>query len=135
MLALEVKIDGVVFAIASVSDWYSLGLRITALRGDPEAPAVSARTDHVELSVSGSAQENSHEVFEHLRWGNADLGLGSEVQIRVIDTKEHTSPLRRYRSDREVQEEPFTQEEIREMRRKTYLELKQEFEGSAEDTL
>jgi hypothetical protein len=37
--------------------------------------------------------------------------------------------VKRFRSDHEVQENPFTEEEMREMRYNDYLNLKEEFEG------
>ena len=48
--------------------------------------------------------------------------------VTVVDTDHPDPPTKRYRSDKEVQENPFTEEELKEMRRQDYLELKKEFE-------
>ncbi len=40
-------------------------------------------------------------------------------------------PIKRYRSDNEVQESPFTEVEWKEIRRKDYESLKKEFELDA----
>jgi hypothetical protein len=49
------------------------------------------------------------------------------VVVTLVDTTAPDAPFKRYRSDRDVQEDPFTVDEIREMRLQTYLELKKEF--------
>ena len=48
--------------------------------------------------------------------------------VEIVDTDEIDAPVKRYRSDQEVQENPFTDEEWREMRYNDYLQLKEEFE-------
>jgi hypothetical protein len=48
----------------------------------------------------------------------------------VVDTLEVDEPKNRYRSDAEHQENPFTEEEWRDMRYKDYLQLKAEFEAN-----
>ena len=131
MLALQVEIDRQLLAVAGVDDWGLLSLHVTANRGDPSAPAPSARIDRIDLSVGGMTDSNEHGTAEHIRWGSCDLKVGSVVTLKIVDTNDVTPPIRRYRSDRQVQEEPFTPEEIREMRWQSYLELKQEFEGGS----
>jgi hypothetical protein len=132
MLALQVEVDSQLFAVAGAEDWGLLSLHVTANRGDPSAPAVSARIDYIDLSVGGMTESNEHGVTEHIRWGRHYLKVGSVVTLRIVDTNDVTPPIKRYRSDRQVQEQPFTPEEIRDMRRQSYLELKQEFEGGSE---
>ncbi len=67
----------------------------------------------------------------HFRWPRLDLEVGSVVTIEVIESEEPTPPKKRYRSDAEVQENSFTDDEIREMRYQDYLALKAEFEGNS----
>lgn len=55
--------------------------------------------------------------------------LGDKVEIEIVSTEDVTPPMKRYRSDREVQESPFTEDEECEMRYENYLELKKEFES------
>jgi hypothetical protein len=50
------------------------------------------------------------------------------VTIRLIETETPDEPKRRHRSDHEVQELPYTVEEMRQMRYEDYLMLKAEFE-------
>ena len=57
-----------------------------------------------------------------------DLSVGDKVQVEVVETIDIDKPKKRFRSDNEVQEDPFTEEEAREMRYQDYLELKKEFE-------
>ena len=61
--------------------------------------------------------------------GMDDLAVGDKVEIEVVETIEIDQPKKRFRSDHEVQEDPFTEEEAREMRYQDYLELKKEFEN------
>lgn len=129
MLALQVEVDDELFTLAGAEDWGLLSMHISANRGDPNAPAESARTDHIELSVGGLAEANSASISEHIRWGRRELQLGSKVTLRVVETSSPSVPIKRYRSDREVQEQPLTEEEIHQMRWNSYLELKKEFEG------
>jgi len=56
------------------------------------------------------------------------LAIGSQVGLRIVDIDATDAPTVRHRSDREVQEPAFTEEEMREMRYRDYLELKKEFE-------
>jgi predicted RNA-binding protein len=58
-----------------------------------------------------------------------DLELGDKIEIEIGDIQKIDLPKKRYRSDKEVQENPFTDEEWRELRYKDYLDLKKEFEG------
>lgn len=51
------------------------------------------------------------------------------MEVEVIETDDITEPRKRFRSDHQVQEDPFTEEEAREMRYQDYLELKKEFEN------
>lgn len=129
MLALEVEIDGERFVVAGSEDWGLLSVILTAQRGTPDAPAVSARTDSVDVRVGGLTERDGSGQTHHLRWGNKELRLGSRVSVRVIEVDQADTPIKRYRSDAQVQENPFTDNEIREMRWKEYLELKKEFEG------
>jgi hypothetical protein len=128
MLALQVEVDGQHLAVAGVADWALLSAHITANKGDPKASAESARADRIDLSVGALSQPDSESISHHLRWGTFDLRAGSRVLITIVETNEPDAPIKRYRSDREVQENPFTEEETREFRWKDYLELKKEFE-------
>jgi len=70
-------------------------------------------------------------VAYHVRWRGRDLTVGSRVTVSIVDTGHPDPPVKRYRSDKEVQESSFTEEELKEMRRQDYLELKKEFDDGS----
>ena len=78
-------------------------------------------------SYAATAQPTVEGLF---RWkaGVPLAGGPYSASGEVIDTENPNEPARRYRSDREMQESPFTETELRELRYKEYLELKAEFE-------
>lgn len=131
MLALHVEVDGKKFVLAGVQDWSLLALHLVADRRDPGAPAKSARTDSLELAVRGFTQKNSDDEAFHLRWPGKELDIGTKIVVTLVETDNPDPPIKRYRSDAKRQESPFTEEELREMRLQTYLELKKEFESGA----
>jgi hypothetical protein len=132
MLALKVEVDGQPFAIAGVEDWALISAHITASRGNPTASNDFARSDRIQLSVGGLSIPDAQSLSHHLRWGNVDLALGSSVRLTFLETDRPEPAKKRYRSDSSVQENPFTEEEMRAMRRKDYEALKKEFGGGGE---
>jgi hypothetical protein len=125
MLAFEVSIDGQAPVVAGVEDWSILFLHVTARRaGNPG----TGDKDRVEASVGGLSLSDAANVSHHFRWSEKSLDIGSVVSIRVVDALEVDAPAKRYRSDREVRESPFTEEEWRRMRYNDYLALRKEFE-------
>ena len=130
MLALKIEIDGDPVVIAGVEDWSLLAVHITGSRGDATAPVVSARPDDVRYSVGGLTQPDSSGVCHHFRWKDRTLAVGSKVSVPVVDVDAADPPVKRFRSDAQVQENAFTDEEWRGLRYQDYLELKKEFEGS-----
>jgi hypothetical protein len=53
--------------------------------------------------------------------------------INIVETDQPDPPVRRYRSDRKVQESPFSDEEIEQMEREDYERLKAKFEPGEGD--
>jgi hypothetical protein len=49
----------------------------------------------------------------HLLEPRRSLKVGDEVTIRLMEVSTADPPIKRYRSDREAQESPFTDEELR----------------------
>jgi hypothetical protein len=129
MLAFEVEIDGKPIVLAGIEDWSILALHITGSRSKDTDQVEKALADEVRFSVSGLSRPDASGVRHHFRWGNADLRFGSKVLVTVVETERPDPPAKRYRSDKEIQENPFTEEELREMRRQDYVTLKKEFEG------
>ena len=126
MLAFRVEIDGERPLVAGVDDWSILALHVNAVRADKGGSA----EDELFFSVGGLTTENSEGVSHHFRWPRVPLKIGSTVIVTLTETNSADTVAKRYRSDKEVQEDPFTEEEAREMRRQDYLVLKKEFEGS-----
>lgn len=125
MLAFEIMINGEKVLAAGVEDWDLIHADIMARRAKE-----AIESDEYELSVGGLPQQIEDGKLEHIRWGRTELKLGDQITIRLIETDAADPPIRRYRSDRQVQEEPFTEEEILEMQKETYIELKKKFEGT-----
>ena len=55
--------------------------------------------------------------------------VGDEVSITIVETETVDKPIKRYRSDKSVQEDPFTEEELFELQKKDYLRLKELFKN------
>jgi hypothetical protein len=128
MLAYEIEIDGKKYLTAGVEDWSILSLHVTASRAEENS---KVRDGYLECSVGGLTVPDGEGVRHHFRWTNAPLNIGSRISIKVVETSNVDPPKNRYRSDAKIQENPFTEEEIREMRYRDYLELKAEFEKEA----
>jgi len=131
MLAFRVEVDGELAHIAGVADWSILAMHITASRGDATAPVESARQDSTRYSVGGLSQPDESDICQHFRWQERELVIGSTVCVEVVETDAPDPVIKRYRSDAQVQENPFTDAEMRALRFQDYIALKKEFEGAA----
>lgn len=124
MLALEVVLNGGKSLLAGFEDWDMLTAFLRAQR--------AGRThvkNEFELNVHGLAQPQTDGVYEYVRWQSLQLAVGDELVLRLVDVSEADPPIKRYRSDKTVQENPFTDEELEEMERQNYRRLKKKFEG------
>ena len=127
MLAFVVEIDGKPVARAGLEDWALLSLTVTASRDRGEGNG-----DDLRLRLGGLTLPDRDNVYHHVRWGEAEtlLSIENQVVLRIVDTDVVDTPAHHYRSDREVQESSFTEDEIRQLRYRDYLELKEEFESN-----
>jgi len=123
MLAMVISINGEEIQVAGEDSCELLHADILAMR----KPNVDE--SEYTIGVSGLPDQREKGKHEHLRWRRSHFKVGDEISIRLVDASEADAPLKRYRSDSTVQENPYTDEEIREMQMRTYLSLKKKFEG------
>lgn len=121
MLTYEVVINGEKITLAGIADWTVMSVIVSAGRCDG-----GDDVNHT-LDIGGMSRDRE-DGAHHVRWKAPEIGLGTEILIKILDSDQPDIPAKRYRSDSEVQENPFTEEEIREMRYRDYLEMKAEFE-------
>ena len=126
MLAFELFVDDRRICLAGMEDWAVMSVILSAVqpREDRERP----RTSELNISAGGLSETDASGAAYHARWGKVDLQVGSKVVINLVDTDQPDPPIRRYRSDREVQESPYTDEEWEQMEREDYQRLKAKFE-------
>ncbi len=125
MLALRIYINGEYVVTAGQEDWCVLAMHLSATRRED---AVTDR--NLRFSVGGLSKLNEQGFRQHFRWQERELTEGDKVEIEIVESEEVTEPKKRFRSDHEVQESSFTDEEAKEMRYQDYLELKKEFDVS-----
>ncbi|MCF1458541.1 MAG: hypothetical protein LPH21_13565 [Shewanella sp.] len=126
MIALKIIVNGKYCATAGQEDWSVLASHVSATRPPPDKDG----EETIRFSVGGLSQFNEEGIAHHFRWKEINLEPGDKVEVEVTETAEVDPPVKRYRSDSEVQEDPFTEEEMREMRYQDYLELRKEFENT-----
>lgn len=124
MIALKIYINDEYVVTAGQGDWSVLTMHISAVRGE----VGDSGNQNLQFSAGGLSQKNQDNFCEHFRWPERKLKIDDKVHVEVVETDMIDIPKNRFRSDSEVQENPFTEEEWREMRYKDYLELKKEFE-------
>lgn len=125
MIAFKIILNGKDVVIAGQEDWSVLAMHVSATLNKNESPS----DGYVRYSVGGLSKPNSDGISQHFRWPEIDLSVGDKVEVEVVNTTDIDQPRKRFRSDHTVQEDPFTEEEAREMRYRDYLELKKEFEN------
>lgn len=126
MIALKLSVDGDELLTAGVEDWSLVNAQVLAMRSEPNS---EVRDGYIELAAGGLTMPDNENIRYHFRWPRVELPVGSVVTIEIVESENPTPPKKRFRSDAEVQENPFTDEEMREMRYQDYLNLKAEFEG------
>jgi hypothetical protein len=131
VIAFQVEIDGKQIVLAGVEDWSILALHMTGSRSKDTDQVENTPADEVRFSVGSLSRPDTSGVRHHFRWKNEDLRVGSQDVIKVVETEHPDPPVKRYRSDKEIQENPFTDDKMRAMRRQDYEALKKEFEGGS----
>ena len=120
MLAFDIEIDGKRWLLAGVENWKLLHLQLTSSRYVlPEETSVSVSATY-EADKSGA---------NNARWApSPNLSIGSKIIVTLVDTDKADKPMRVYRYDEHVQDNPFTPEEEERMEREEWLRLKAKFE-------
>ncbi len=124
MIAFRVSINGGVSIVGSQADWAVLTAIVTAIRNND----ASDTAEQIQVSLGGLSRRSLCGFAEHFRWPELSVQVGDRVEIDIIETENPNEPAKRFRSDREIEESPFTEAELRELKYKEYLELKAEFE-------
>jgi hypothetical protein len=130
MLAFELFVDDERICLAGMEDWAVMSVILSAVRSG-QRPDGQPREGKLDVHVGGLSEDDPDGVAHHARWARIDLATGSRVSVNVVETDHPDPPARRYRSDREIHESPFTDEEIEEMEREEWLRLKAKFEPQA----
>jgi hypothetical protein len=126
MLAFDVYVDGERACLAGIADWSLISAHVTALRDDNQGVE---QIESLDLYVGGMTQPDAEGVAHHVRWGQRmAFQVGTKITIHVVDTDAPELPKIRFRSDAQVRESAFTDEEIEEMQREDWLRLKAKFE-------
>jgi len=124
MIGYKIKLNNRSVYTVGQKDTSILNADLVVSRGNSERDA----DDYIRLNVGGLSQVTEKGFCEHFRWKQCNLEVGDVLEVEIVETESVDPPLKRYRSDNEVQENPFTDDEIREMRYQDYLLLKKEFE-------
>ena len=129
MLAFEVLVNDERLCLAGAEDWAVLNVSLSGVKHrHPSIPDA----DEVDLYVGALTQPDLTGASYHLRWkGLRGLPVGTKVTFNVVETDRVDEPIRRHRSDSEVQEPEFTVEELEEFEWEDYLRLKAKFEPSS----
>jgi hypothetical protein len=122
MKAFRIVVDGKALGDLGIADF-----SVASVIVDFGRPAKVETIDY-HFRVGGLTQPDKNGVSWHYRWACPTIQEGARIEIEIVDSDNCVPPTRLYRSDREVQESPFTEEEMRDLRYKDYLELKREFE-------
>ena len=125
MLAFELFVDDRRICLAGMEDWAVMSVILSGVRRREQDPGDSGRLD---IAAGGLSETDADGAAYHARWEKVDLAIGSRVVINLVETDQPDPPIRRYRSDRDVHESPFTEEQIEEMEREDWLRLKAKFE-------
>lgn len=124
MIAIKIRVNGDLLYVIGQEDVSILNSNLVVSRDNSERGV----DDYIRLNAGGLSQDTEKGYPEHFRYKSQNLQIGDVVEMEIVDTDEIDAPVKRYRSDQEVQENPFTDEEWREMRYNDYLQLKEEFE-------
>jgi hypothetical protein len=79
-------------------------------------------------SVGALLQSEAPGELKHARWGRHEINIGDELTFKIVETDHVDPPIKIYRSDAKIQEDPFTEEELEQFDREEYERLKNKYE-------
>jgi len=123
MLAFEINVNKEYIGNCGFEDWVVLNAILTALK-----PKDAPDEENVSFNVGGLADVNSENTGQYVRLIQRDLQIGDIIEIKIVESGQVIDPIKRYRSDSKIQENPFTEEEILQMEREDYERLRAKFE-------
>ena len=134
MLALEVRLNGRVVALAGAEDLSVLSQTISAVgrlgRKTRRGASRSSKTD-IHLNVGGLTARTLGKPNEHLNWLSLKpLKIGDEVEVRVISVKRATRPTGRSPADDNKRKDDQERRWF-ELARKEYFKLRGKYEKGA----
>jgi hypothetical protein len=125
MKAFRIHVDGHMLGDFGVADFSNMTMFLNLFSQD-RGPHYY--TDNLaELSVGGITVEDADGVCWGFRWKCPAIDLGSKVEVEIVESETCVSPVKRYATETSAPEAAFSDEEMRELRYKDYLELKKEF--------
>lgn len=104
MLALEVRVEDERLCLAGMEDWALISATLIANRNrHPAAP----KGDDIVRDIGALSEPDSAGVSHHARWNGRKLAVGMTVTIKIVETDRPDGPIKRFRADHEVCDEPF----------------------------
>ena len=123
MIALQIDLNGERQAVAGCSDCDTLSFTIVVVNRETDC------TPEFHFNVGGLVRATVPTQLEHVRWRMPELKVGDTVSVAVVNVDAADAPAKRYRSDKTVQEQPYTEEEIEQFERREYERLRRKYEG------
>ncbi|MEM6900449.1 MAG: hypothetical protein AAF583_11820 [Pseudomonadota bacterium] len=123
MIGFKVSVNDEKIGICGFEDWSVLNSILSVVRD-------RYTTEDLNFFVRGLSRKNDEGFSEHVRFVERNVTIGDRISIEIVETEQAIQTVKRYRSDSEVEESPFTDEEIEDMERREYEYLKAKFEVS-----
>jgi hypothetical protein len=124
MLAYRIVVNGEQRLLVGFDDWDTLNVTLLAIREGTNGAL------EFQFHVGGGVRCCEEGKLEHVRWKAPEVTLGDTVSIAIVEVDEADLPARHYRSDKTVQENPFTADEIEQFEKQDYERLRKKFEGN-----
>lgn len=128
MKAFRIEIDGQHVGDFGVSGFSFQSLIFNLSRGMSDAHP-SLRDDQCDFSISGMTERDESGKCHSYRWSTRKMPVGMRVTVEVVESSNGVIPVKWVPEEGELEQPPFTKEELREMWYEDYLRLKKEFEG------